>query len=304
MSATASHRFSLYGLGFDSALAFPGLPPALSDEPADVVIEIGSTPARLDPPVKEGVCYQTTPRELLIWLEGVARFLVTDGRAIRVEPEPGADLTEVRRLLLSSPLGALLLQRGLLAFHASAVAREGAGVLFLGGPCAGKSTAAAQLRARGFRLLADDLAAVKIDAQGQPWILPGPAEQKLWPDSLTALGHDRAAFPRVRADLRKRLVPIPERGESAAVALRAVYVLETHRAREAAIGPSHGQSRITALLHHTYRLGFLAGAEPHARHFSAIARLAQAVKIASLGRAEAGVLGEEIVRQIEEELRG
>jgi hypothetical protein len=303
MNPAPLHRYRIHGLVVASALALPDLPPAPDGAPANVGIEIGAVPGTLDAPTRVGACFEVKPERLLIGLDGEARFLVSDGRTIRVELAPGSDPAEVRRLLLSSPLGALLLQRGLLALHASAVAFDGAGVLFLGGPNAGKSTLAARAQARGARLLADDLAVVRLDDAGHPWILPGAAELKLWPDSLAALGLDRAAPPRLRADSEKRVLRFPAPVDPAPVPLRAIYLLALGHGPAITTARVEGAARGAALLHHTYRSEFIGGAENQKRHFAQIARLATLPRFTRLSRPHDCSYDDALVDRIVAEVR-
>ena len=67
---------------------------------------------------------------------------------------------------------ALLLQRGIVPFHASAVEFEAGAVLFLGRSGAGKSSLLGALLKRGRAMLADDVAGVVLDAGGRPVALP------------------------------------------------------------------------------------------------------------------------------------
>ncbi len=303
MTPAPFHRYQLHGLVVESTIEFPELPSLTTPGPADVLIDVGQTPARLDNPFKSGGCYQVDRETFLIWLEGQARFLVSNGRSIRVEPEIGADEAEVRRLLLSSPLAALLLQRGTTPFHASAVSIDGAGVVFLGGPCAGKSTLAARFLAQGFRILADDISVVHFDEGGQPWIMPGYPELKLWPDSLAALALDGAALPRIRANSEKRILRFPERFDPSPVPVRAVYLLEPGCGPDAGITRIEGSARGAALLNHTYRPEFIGGAERRKTHCIQIARLANMTRFMKLGLAEGRFADEELTRAIVEDCR-
>jgi hypothetical protein len=96
----------------------------------------------------------------------IGRFRITGGTEIMADLLPGVD-TGILRTMLAGPLMAYLLrQRGYLPLHASAVAIDGQGVLFLGESGAGKSTTAAAFSVRGHDVLADDLAAVRVEKSG------------------------------------------------------------------------------------------------------------------------------------------
>lgn len=91
---------------------------------------------------------------------------------ITIEPPPQADETEVDRFLRMTPLAARLIQRGITAFHVAAVANEDGAALLEGDSGSGKSTLLAALLYRGWTMLADDLAPVDLDDEGNPAVLP------------------------------------------------------------------------------------------------------------------------------------
>jgi hypothetical protein len=112
--------------------------------------------------------------------EGVGRFLVRGGREVRVDVDPSAE-DRVWRLSLFGPvLGLLLIQRGLLVLHGAAVASSRGAVLLLGGNGSGKSSLAAELCRRGYRLLTDDVVAIESPAGAHPRALTGVPLIKLW----------------------------------------------------------------------------------------------------------------------------
>jgi hypothetical protein len=268
----------------------------------DVLITTGKTPDHLEHPAKQGACYQTQPDRLLIWLPGVARFLVAQGREMLVEAEPHAAPAEIRRLLLSAPFAALLLQRGLLPFHASAVAIEGAGVLVLGGPCAGKSTLAGLLLDCGGRILSDDITAIRCAEDREPWVMPGYAELELWPDSLAALGGDLAAQTVPGNAFDKRVLRVPDGFASQPVALRAIYVLEPGNGTAVELRECGGVQRAAALLKHVHRLEFTAGAAREAA-FLEITRLAKTTRVSEIRLPGDRLAGEELAHLVAADCR-
>lgn len=302
MNATGPHRYRLHGLTLASTIELPELPPAADGTP-DVSVETGEVPERLGGGAREGGFYQVEPERVLLWMPGEARFLVENGRQIRVQPAGGGDPAEIRRLLLSSPLGALLRQRGLMVLHASAVAIDGAGVLFIGGPNSGKSTLAARFLEAGGRVLSDDIAAVRFASDGQLWIEPGWAELKLWPDSLAALGRDQALLPRIRPDSGKRVLRFPERFDPAPLPLRAIYLLEPGRGASEVLAPLEGMARGAALLHHTYRAELIEGTGPRKQLYAHIGRLSADVRLTRLARPADRFFDQAVVDRLGEDCR-
>lgn len=279
-----THRYKIYGLTVESWMAFPELEPAPSEAPVDVVFRLGETPAEIPGCLQKGARFQAAPGQLLVWMDGVARFLALEGREIVVEPAPGASDNDIRVLLLCSPLGAILLQRGLLPLHASAIATPRGAVLFMGASGVGKSTLAAEFRRRGFRPLADDISVVTFDEKGLPWVAAGYPQFKLWPDSAGGLVEDPAALPKMRKGSEKLLCEFRKDFKSEAMPLHGIYLLQTGSNVELTHSVERGLRRVTHLIEHTYRNKFLTGLQGKADHFKLVAKLAESVKITRVAR--------------------
>jgi hypothetical protein len=129
-----------------------------------------------------GVLWRAAPGRLLLEVPEVARYLVSDGNLVEIEPCGAAG--EVRRILRMTPTAALYLQRGIPVLHA-AVAADAAGhaIILAGSSSVGKSVLLAVLAQRGWSVLTDDLAPVTLDDAGVPAAMPTWAEIILWPDA-------------------------------------------------------------------------------------------------------------------------
>ena len=274
------HRYTAYGLSIASELAVPWLP-AGPDGAPDVTIRLGAVPD----PLADGLWFWAWgPRGLRLNMDGLARFEVSGGSDILVEPA-GGDEHEVAVFLVGSVLAACLQQRGVLTLHASAVETAAGAVLFLGHPGAGKSTLLASLIERGYAMLADDVTAVVPAAGGGLRVLPAFPSLRLWADAadMLGLGERTGRCRRVREGMDKYLFPV-DRLADAPRGIRAAYVL--FPANRPAIecrrlGPGDA---VTALTVHTYQRGFLRGAGMLAPHFRATTALAGRVPVAELTR--------------------
>ncbi len=171
----------------------------------------------------------------------------------------------------------LLHQRGYLVLHASAVVCAGGAAAFLGASGWGKSTLAALLHARGHALVTDDVAA--IDMAGEPRVLPGTPQLKLWPDVLASLGEDAEVLPRVHPQLDKRARAIEHGHHSEPVPLRRLYVLTDAPSRQ--IQPLSPRQALLELLRHSYGARTLQAVR-RVEHFRQCARLASEVPVRRL----------------------
>src|SRR5688572_4047540 len=94
------YQYRAHGFTIGSELELPELVPF--DGVPDVLMRLGPVAADLDGPVRHGPGYQAAEGRYLLDVPGIARYLVTDGREVRIAPAPGALESGVRVFLLSS----------------------------------------------------------------------------------------------------------------------------------------------------------------------------------------------------------
>ena len=202
--------YILGGVTLRSEIALPELPriPLESAAQPPVSIRIGdvsppwSGAVELDPD-----CFATSTKYLLR-IPGIASYLVTNGHEIVVNPEPGALALDIRAYLLGTVFMVLCQQRGLLPLHASAVSGSRGVVAFLARSGQGKSSLAAHLAERGYRVLADDVCLIDPDPYGEVMVTPVAAWLKLWRSSLDNLGRSYHGLERVFSEEDKYRVPL------------------------------------------------------------------------------------------------
>jgi hypothetical protein len=273
--------YQLFGLRVRSEIELPELTPAAPAAEPDVRVRLG----RVDLP-DQGPGLTAHDGALGLSIANVARFLVTGGRDILVEPVAGIDPRNVRIFLLGSAFGALLHQRGLFPLHANAVAIEGKAVAFMGPSGSGKSTLAAWFHDRGDTVLADDVCVVRFDADGRPLAMPGIPRLRLWIDAIERLGRDPAGLERSYIDEAqsqdKFNVPIDRSAAGDPVALAAIYRLD--RGSAFAIDELSGIEAVDALFANTYRGAWVAEAGSHREHWASALRLVRATRVFRVSR--------------------
>jgi hypothetical protein len=163
------YTYVVYGLKLKSEIELPeligteGLTPY---DPTPVEIFKGDVPPDLANAETSVEGYRIVKDKALFVMTGTARFLIADGKFIRVAPVEGHEPSWLRITLLSGALGILLHQRGLLPLHASAVISGDICIGFGGNSGAGKSTLAAGLSKQGLKLLTEDKLVVRRTATG------------------------------------------------------------------------------------------------------------------------------------------
>jgi len=236
------HLYSICGLSVAATMPLPGS----AELPAT---PIGSDPGNLDPGDFDSACpdivirsgrvadFQSAPdyagptwqilgRRFLLTLPGLLRMRVEDGRDILVEPGPGVPEQDVVPFILSTGIGAILHQRGMLALHAATVAMDGKAIVLCGDSGAGKSTLAAALCAAGATLVADDIAAIDLSGSEAPLLRPDGRQHRLWAEAVERLGLAARRGDPIRAHIRKfHIQPASQAGGTGAFPLGAILLL-------------------------------------------------------------------------------
>lgn len=157
---------------------------------------------------------------------GVARYLIKDGTTIEVEAQAGADPASVGLFLHGPARGFLIHQRGEFPLEAVTVAApQGGAVALAGHSGSGRSTLAAELCRRGWRLIADDITRITYSG-GRALAWPSHDSLKLWRDACERFGIPCDELPRVRARMEKFHVRMPPMSQP--TVLRTVIRLNEH----------------------------------------------------------------------------
>lgn len=248
--------FSLCGWRVRSEWPLPELMPWTGDDrPTDITIRRGPIPERLSGPLRETPLVQVDARNVLRFtVRNVANYLVRDGNEVIIDTPHATDTQDVGLFLLGSVLGFLCHQRGLLPLHASCVSYRGQTLAFLGPSGAGKSTMAALLLKQGARLLSDDVAVIDVRAAGGPLLLPTFPRQKLWRDTIDALGVTPGRYLRRTVTLEKFDRPVPGAFDGTPVRLdRICRLLPRVRQDAPQLLPVDGLQAVSFLYENVYR---------------------------------------------------
>lgn len=255
----------VFGLTVVSELTLPELP--LTHGNADVYIRYGKTPVELDNTLLRQENCQAGPSQLLLNVPAAGRFHVKNGNSITIEPVATADEKTIRLFLLGTAFGALLMQRGILPIHGSAIALDGRGIIFTGASGAGKSSLLAAFRQQGANFLTDDVAAISMDANGVPWLNPAYPQQKLWRDSAEAMGLNLDGHARVLPNMDKYALPSAAGFCSTAVPLVAICELQPAQCADVSIHPLDKGDTLSILIQNTYRPWLVQGLGLKPHHF-------------------------------------
>ena len=163
--------------------------------------------------------------EARFWFNGVGAFIVRNGAHIVVIPEDGVE-PELLRLYVEGMMMAMILhQRGFCVLHASVIEIDGGAIALMGQIGAGKSSLAGALYLRGYRVVADDNAAVNA-AGPAPMVAPGYPYLKLFPAIASSLGFQERALGVLHSSQVKISGAVTKGFAHSPLPLRRVYILD------------------------------------------------------------------------------
>jgi hypothetical protein len=191
------------GLTVASDIVFPGLIESGPVEAPDIEVISADLPDQLADGERRGPVLWVAPGRMLIDVPGVVRMLMLEGRAVHYMSAPGLTADDVAIFVNAIGLGSLLMQRGLVVIHASAVMVGGAAVLLCGPSGVGKSTLAAALNLRGYKLIADDICVSEFHSSGQLVTRPDGCRLKLWREAIGKLSLEMSEAGRLRSEIDK-----------------------------------------------------------------------------------------------------
>ncbi len=280
-------RYIIYNLNIASELELPELMPAIIENNPDVNIKFGPVPERLSGDIVVNKTQaQIAHNQFLFKADDIGTYYVTDGNQIIIDADIKADLSSIRLFLFGSVMAALLYQRNCFLLHASAVQKNGVGFVFVGKSGYGKSTTAAVLVERGYKLVSDDLCMMLIDHNASVVLWASYPGMKLWHDSIDYLDWDRNSINEkknirpVRAGIEKYRVDVVEddRYQPGSFKLGGIYFLSKN-GRKCVLKNLSGIDAVDHLLKGSYRSGQLEGLGGREQHFQTCCRIAKKLKI-------------------------
>src|SRR5215203_1889861 len=286
------YRCSIYGLGVVANRTIPGVPasPIAADE---LHITFGSLPSSLNEVSATQIeTYAADYKDecgnpvLRVFREDMYhRFSYADRTEFLIDragteiwaqwPEPQT-LEDATTYLLGPIMGFVMLLRGLVCLHASAVVIKNEAIALVGPAGSGKSTTAAAFSDRGYSILAEDV--VTLDVRGDHFLVrPAYPCIRLWPASVRALYGAETELPKLTPNWEKRYLDLterPEQFEQQSLPLSAIYLLSERRDETGApfVESLERAEGLMALVANTYATK-LMDKEMRAREFELLTRV-------------------------------
>jgi len=293
-------KYRVFGLLVESEIELPGLNKEFNGAP-HVTIRYGTIPKRLNNIIGKGILFENNSNELILRIESVSSYLISNGDSIIISPCDKATLEEIRLFLLGSCFGALLQQREVFPLHGSAISFQNHGLVFIGKSSSGKSSLAAGFVKKGYNLLADDICAISEKNKNVMFIEPGLPHIKLWKDILEYLEYEgdlvkiRPSLEKYRKNELTNYCNIPK-------PIKRIIALSTSNKSDFAFTKISGTEKFNLLRENSYRFKFIKEMNLITSHFKFLSSLSNSVELYMLERPVSPIKIIELVEYIEEQL--
>jgi hypothetical protein len=293
-----SYSCSIYGLGINANQPIPGVPSSRVSS-IDLSISLGSFPAWVHE-LKSQQSQLTYTSEytdgsgqplLKVFRLGEGKYhyfryadhteFVVDqtGAEIWADWPPSLTIEDTATYLLGPVMGFVMLLRGIISLHASAVVIGSEAIALVGPAGSGKSTTAAAFSNNGYVVLADDV--VTLDDQTDHFVVrPAYPCIRLWPASVKTLYGNASHLPRLTPNWDKCYLDLSERFPTKPVPLSAVYLLGERRDDPGApfVEMLDHTEALLSLIANTYT-NYLIDRNMQARQFDLFTRLLSRVPV-------------------------
>lgn len=285
------YEYHAFGLNITSDFILDGM--FDSNGKADVIITDGKLEEHFSGLNDEGSYFCVKENGFFLRQQNVGKFFVTSGNRIVVELEEGENSPDFELYLRGTCFGVLLMQRGMIPIHGSALAADGKCIIITGKSGAGKSTLAAALNQRGYQFISDDIVALNVDGNGDVWVVPGYPQQKLWRDSAEILLGGVKQLKRINAMRDKYYLPVRRNCNQENVKLAAILELEPAMVERVGIKELSGMDKLKSIIGNTYRIELIDNLGIAKEHFSKCAAISKKVSVVQIVRPDNGFTIEE-----------
>lgn len=246
--------YKVYGLSLRSDRLLPNLLCAEFEVP-DVVIQTGTVPFVWDDATVSGPNWSASETSFLLSVPDVARFFISQGTQITLEPVGGASDNAINAFLMGGVFAALFHQRHQVVLHGGAVEIGGKAIVIAGSSGAGKSTTTGYFIKNGGRLIADDLSVLTVGSHVS--VASSFPYSKLTGESLEKLGTSSQGLELLNADRNKFLVPRSAEFEAGSHRLTAIFALRKSDVNTVQISRMTPARALKTIQRRTFRKRFL-----------------------------------------------
>ncbi|WP_456277315.1 aldolase [Bacillus sp. AK128] len=294
--------YKAFGLIIDSEIPLPEVNNYQSGEYSpQVIIRVRELTEKWDRLGIKGN-FKGRKNSVIFRVPNTAIFLIEEGERVIVSPIKGSDEEKIRLYILGTCMGVLLMQRGILPLHGSAISIMGKAYAIVGDSGAGKSTLASAFISRGNQLLSDDVIAVSL-SQERSIVYPSFPQQKLWEKSLNEFGMDKGKYRPLFERENKFAVPVDKNFYSEPLQLAGIFELNINNKNEICIREISKLEQLYRLYLHTYRQFLIKEQGLTDWHFNITSQLANKVDFYKIERPNERFTANELADLILEKIK-
>jgi len=295
------YKYKAFGLVIDSEIEFSEMLPTKGL--SVVTIKKGKLPIEKRELKKEleigrSKVHLYTDNTCLINFHEVGFFYVSTDYEVTFQLFPNAILEEIRAVILTVVLPAILYLRKTIALHGSVIAFKDHCILFTGKSGAGKSTMAGRFIKKGYCIISDDICVIKSKSQ-LPYAVPALPQLKLNNDSSDFLEHIATELHQISPRAEKNWLRIEGQFEEKELPLKAIYEITTtddHIQEE--IIKLHGKDKLETIFENTYKPGVIEFMDLKKQFFQQSLWLASTVNVYQFKRRVVGFTDEKYIDEI------
>ncbi|MBF0406663.1 MAG: hypothetical protein HQM10_04870 [Candidatus Riflebacteria bacterium] len=291
-----------YGLIIRSEIEFSKLLPAAENSLVDVEIQCGEIPEITWNMQSAGIRYEVAHGQLLIKVDNIADYYLSNGKNITIRPLKGVNEKEIFLFLFGTVFPALLQQRGKLVLHGAGIVINGKAVAICGKSGVGKSALTMAFLKNGYSVISDEHFVCSFPEKTLPTALAGFPQISIWKDIMEKYLKYHYHFLKVRNNIEKYCLDLENKYESKPVYIRAILFLETHKENYSELRLLNGSSKIEFAIKHTYGFNFIKGLGLQEENFLKCASITNSVPMYQLKRSKNPDQCEELVKIICREL--
>jgi hypothetical protein len=282
------YKYFGFGLNILSQIEFPEFLPA-TFEHKDIQIRSEKMPESLNNYPDFSIIFSDVSEEsYFLNIPDVAKYYVSKGNEVIIEPFANSDERSIRIFFLSSVMAALLVQRNQILLHASAIIHDEQLVLFLGESGAGKSSIAAEMTKRGYALFSDDICVLNTGEkkENQMTAYSSYPMMKLWDKTINALDDKRfITTHKIRPNVEKFGYFFHDIFKAKPLPVKKIFILNPNQIEDEYKSKKiSGIEAFEWLSKNTYRGQFILENKIQKIHLEAISKLIQKTQILTVSR--------------------
>lgn len=264
--AEEKYNYKVYGLKINSEIKIDEFIKIenLNKDDIDVYFYYGDMPNNICKLRSEGKTSFYSKNYVWFEIDNVASYYIKNGNEVIVEPWKGANRQEINLYLMCSCLGFIMLQREKVAIHGGVMKINDKAIIITGNRGAGKSTLTTALRLKGYKFIADDVAATNID--NKVMINPGFPYQKLCRDTMNKMNYDKSKFKMYNCDSNEKyMIPALDSFERKDTPLSIIIEIKVDDINEVKLIKVTGFEKLNNIIKNIYRgefSGLMGGRTP------------------------------------------